>query len=670
MIFNKLILNNYRQYKNVEFNFNDKLNLIEGANGIGKSTFMSAIIFALYGLRQVEKSGLLENVEYLANLDTIVFNEHGVPTFTNNISTVTLYIEVNSGTQKKYEITRSLDNKEYYNMYRQNAKRIVHSEYESVEVREISTVDKKLVSLEEITMMLPENIAPLLFFDGERIKSIQSVINSGMQSDFKDEVERILQISRINSGKLLIKNAHAAVINKISKQIDKEEVYQLQSQKDQIETTVAKYEQEVKELEEKNQITVKEQAEITRYLQEHEESKRLQEKRSEIENQKKMIKDNQYELKTRLMDMLCKEGSKMALTSIFSKLYDKISQNADIYEIGGIEQRAITDIISNGTCICGNCITDGMKQHLVRVRETLPPESFEAMLKSELTHALDVQDEKDRAGDLRIKYYENDLTLVDLDSQLKDVSNKILDIDTTEIKNKEQRHNELELIRKADEQKLYELCGQIRQLEIQLSVVTTDLNKIQSKEETNELDEKVKKALSESVKIADVIINNRKSSIREQLEQRVNENANLLLRDNLNIKLDAHLKPKVKYVNGTESSSSGQNVMISLSYLLGLMQIAKDQHESKNVDDLLYPNIHYPMVMDGVTATLDIEHIGNMVNSILDVDSQVIFLVNEQTIIKLTEALCKKLNVDSIEGNITRIFRDVDKNETYIEAGK
>ncbi len=45
----KLVLNNYRVYDHKEIEFDPKLNVIKGANGIGKTTIVEAIAFALFG---------------------------------------------------------------------------------------------------------------------------------------------------------------------------------------------------------------------------------------------------------------------------------------------------------------------------------------------------------------------------------------------------------------------------------------------------------------------------------------------------------------------------------------------------------------------------------------------------------------------------------------------
>jgi len=55
MILNSLSLQNFKRYKEAEFNFNLGLTGLLGRNGSGKSTIFEAIIFALYGESKTKK---------------------------------------------------------------------------------------------------------------------------------------------------------------------------------------------------------------------------------------------------------------------------------------------------------------------------------------------------------------------------------------------------------------------------------------------------------------------------------------------------------------------------------------------------------------------------------------------------------------------------------------
>jgi DNA repair protein SbcC/Rad50 len=51
MLLSRLVLKNFKRYRNQEICFRDGITGIVGNNGTGKSTIVEAILFALYGVQ-------------------------------------------------------------------------------------------------------------------------------------------------------------------------------------------------------------------------------------------------------------------------------------------------------------------------------------------------------------------------------------------------------------------------------------------------------------------------------------------------------------------------------------------------------------------------------------------------------------------------------------------
>lgn len=667
MRFNKLLLCNYRQYVDVEFDFDQKINIIEGENGIGKSTFMSSIIFALYGIREVEKSKLLDKIEYLANQDT-VSGKSGDYDFSKPETKVVLTIEMDELDGKKYQIERTFNNRRFHTDYMTGEVGVYNTaNFEKVVAYEVGTASKREVEMDIITDSLPENIVPLLFFDGERIKSVESVINSTMtgKDNFKSEIERILRISNLENAKTLITQAYKCLENVIAESSHDGRISELTTKKHSIERNVENNKTKIEEFEKKIDTIEVEREEIKQYLKQHDKSKLLEEKREVLNVQ---VVDKKDEMKNKEIDLLSalwERGPAMARSLQYTSLVEKISKRSTLYEVRGMEQQAIEDITENGVCICGTKINDNMKIRLNELHSTLPPESFESMLRGEATDASDIKELLDRNKDLRKRYMNDERSIRDLEKEVEKISQELSKIDSSEVKLKESRNRDLkdqldELVKKK-----YMLEGVNEKFENGLEKTNNELDSLTRKKNSNNDDYQAKLDLEDSKAFVDELIRERRETIRINLEKYINQNADKLLRDKVEIKLDRYLKPSVKFAAGSESASSGQNVMISLSYLLGLMQIAKDDTNKIESDG---KNMKYPMVMDGVTAVLDVNHIQNMIQNVLAVDSQVIFLVNDQTIVKLSEAVQKVLEIDNIDNQYIKIKRDVNTNVAYIEG--
>lgn len=663
MVFEKLIIKNYRQYKDIEFNFNDDINIIEAENGIGKSTFMSTIIFALYGIEQVRKSGLIEDMTYMANQGNVeVSSAKTSYNFRENDTEVTLILKVNES-GKRFEIKRTLNNRRYLaetkmkdvGMYKT-------SNFEKVKVYEISDVSKPEVDISRITSIIPENIAPLLFFDGERINSIESVINVGRKSDeFQKEVERILDLEvyedanrLINKSVKDIKVSLTSTSNDTELAIRQRECNELEREmKEKIETKdktinkLADQELETKEYEE--------------ILKANKHSIDLQEKREALKAQIKEARNTENVYKDQLLAMIWEVGPSLSTSSVFKSLNEVLSTGKSIYEISGMEQRAVDDILVKNTCICGTRLSSNMRETLEDFKETLPPESFESMLKSEIADAVDIDDKDKEYTNLRIDFGKTKSRITSLEKDVQQISKQIQEIGEDDIRAVEMKHAKSIDLETKFTSEISSLDGEIKSISNRLEQNQKFVDEKLNIGKANYIDKQARKILEETEVYLRGEIKLKKERIKEVLEKKVNENIKLLMRDSARITLKSNLTPQVTFTGGATSASSGQNVMISLAYLLGLMQIAK----LKTGDIVIARKTSYPIVMDGVTAKLDINHTHSMVENILKANTQVIFLANDQMLIQLQASILKLSGLNSIDDKLTTLRRDKNTNETY-----
>lgn len=661
MKFTKISLNNYRQYKNAQFHFDNQLNIIVGENGIGKSTLMSAIIFALYGISELSNTNLLESIDYLANVD----NCKGEGFIENNtVVTLNLEIEVD-GVSKQYEIIRDFDNMKFKKSKYYTSSEYGSVNYETVVANEIKGIETiKLPNINEITKFIPSNILPLLFFDGERIKSIESVIDGNLtgKTEFKEEIERILQVETLKNAQLLINATKNDISKKNSKTSTNTEIQDLTNQVIQGEEKIVQLDEEIQEKQKVIRCIEKQKDNVSQQQKKDEAVKQI---KTDIENIDKELLSWKEQLEhsgIELTRILLEDGHQIATKSIFEELYNIISTTEDIYEINGIEQQAILDILNNEKCICGTQLSEQMIETLIQVKKVLPPESFESMLKSVISTGLTIEEIKEKNERMRVNYLDIKRNIEEK-NQLKETSSKqIIKLGNSGTSNNELRYRELEseLIKESESKSKLELM--IQQEKEKYHENSETLTRLKTKEESSNRLLGVEQYLTETNEYIKNAIKERQVEISRKLEKKINENAKYLVRDSIRIKIDDRLKPTCQFLGGATSLSSGQSVMVSISYLISLMQIAKEQNE----DDMISQSISYPIVMDGITAVLDPKHIENMVESVMNTKSQVIFFVNGQTITKLEEAIIKTQNLESVEDKKIYIYREKDKNETTI----
>lgn len=209
MIFKKLILKNYKTYYGTqeidltlpEQSSEDKKNiiLIGGLNGAGKTTFLKAIFYILFGKRGITTSTdpKIINAEYEKLFSNVInntfFDEGG------HSCSVALVLETDYGAEWTLSVKWHVDiNKK------------TGAEERELAIKETKTSPVKTVNVQNIDSynrfidkIIPFYAAPFFIFDGEEIRSLIEKQNT---TEMKNAIQKI---SGISSNKELIKDLYS-----------------------------------------------------------------------------------------------------------------------------------------------------------------------------------------------------------------------------------------------------------------------------------------------------------------------------------------------------------------------------------------------------------------------------------------------------------------------------
>ncbi len=632
MKINKLELINFRQYIEAKFDFTEKVTIINGENGVGKSTFMGSIIYALYGQEELFSTNLMrKDADFLfANRK---FISNGICSKPESI--VTLEIESEEG--EKFLIVR-----EYNNITKEERVSIKKGTIES------GYVFKELEDMTEYQNIIPKEIAPLLFFDGERIKSIQEVIGSSLTTNFRDEIEKIVKLDEKKNVRKIIKSAQKKIIQ--SSNISDVENKQVHYDKAQI--NVEQSEHELKNIETEIDILKKEKEDLNLYLKQNEEAKNrvkiLEQLNCALENERvnRISKENILK-----RDLIINKPNWMKI-QYFEKIKDKVNHGEDLYQIAGIEQKAIDFILQNENCICSTKLTTELKYNLERLKTTLPPESFQSILNATVAQKGWLENNrKEKIGEqkqiLKSKKKEDEIS-----EEIYQTREHYSDSDEV-IYSKEKRLNEIDKILEklfGDKGKHNDIIEKNLRLSEKLSNEIDKAMKIEMKNKELEL---VREYLKEAEDELTEEIEDRIGNIQYELTSSANKYAKKLLRDSVEIELDNKLRPKkILLGNGTESISTGQSVVVSMAYLFGLIDIMNNDLRIEKPEK-------YPIILDGVTASLDPNHIKNIMDETQNYKGQVIILGN-------TTQINEIMNNFPNGKTIYTIDREIDSEQTKL----
>lgn len=194
MIINRLVLHNFGVYASTnEFYFHGEkpIVLIGGMNGRGKTTFLEAVLLALYG----------SNSFAYTESDFTSYNKY-----------LRSYVNMNDGTKKAYiDMEFSLDEKEIYRVVRRwNA--LTARTTEKIQVYKAGEYNQFLTDNWSLFMenILPSALANFFFFDGEKIAEMAADSTS---AQMKESIKALLGINVLDN----LEGDLARIVSRISK---------------------------------------------------------------------------------------------------------------------------------------------------------------------------------------------------------------------------------------------------------------------------------------------------------------------------------------------------------------------------------------------------------------------------------------------------------------------
>ncbi|MFD0824424.1 DNA sulfur modification protein DndD [Neobacillus sp. M.A.Huq-85] len=234
MLFKKLVFVNYKTYyghqeidlyipKEIRDEKHQNIILLGGLNGAGKTTFLKAILYVLFGKRgmsEAEHKRLFSNV-----INNTFFDEGG------RECSVSLLLETDAGEEWNLKVKWYFD----------NVKRVSHEE-RALEVKGPKSKHAKHARIDNIEVynrfidkIIPYYAAPFFIFDGEEIKEIILRQNS------HEMKEAIHKITGMESYKLLLndfRSLKSSLENKLAKSVSQIKLTSIQTELNEINKSI------------------------------------------------------------------------------------------------------------------------------------------------------------------------------------------------------------------------------------------------------------------------------------------------------------------------------------------------------------------------------------------------------------------------------------------------
>ena len=630
MLIKTLKMENFRQFRGktkVDFSLDPEKNvtIILGDNTFGKTTLLQAFNWCFYG-----KVNFDQRPDFLLNYEVSE--------------------EMRNGDQQKVEVEITVlhDGIEYiitrsqrYNCnggnVRGEAVTTIKVSYKQPDGQTESVKSAQIDNV--INNILPEDLSTYFFFDTERVSSIST------RKDVADAVKGLLGLSIMDGAikHLGDRTKKTTVIGKLYGSMDLDGDAKAQEALNRIQTAEAKRTAIAEQIEDcTSQINQydnrKEQ--LDAILRDNQTTTTLQKKKEDLERriatEKRALSDSTiaYFREFGASSLPFFTQPLLATASAFLK-----EVKVDDKGIRDLTKPTIMELIKRGRCICGQEIREGNDayQHLMAELSFVPPESigntvrhYREKLKSfsrpaERTYdSLDQRYKEILRSKNRIQEWEDELSGISdqikgkenmrqYESELTDIRSRLRDLHA-----KKDRLNREDGVQKGDIERYKKIYDSL----------TAVSGKNREAMELIDYAEQIRDWLSTTYK-------ERELTIREDLEQKVNEIFEQMYHGHRRVSIDARyhveLLTTIAEKEIAAGESEGSNRVKNFAFIAGLVALAKGKIVTDSSENgINLSSEPYPLVMDAPFSNADETHTANISKVLPQIAEQVIMFVMQK----------------------------------------
>lgn len=614
MLIKSIEYKNFRQFEKAKIEFStdsgQNTTVILAGNTNGKSTIVESFRWCFYGELNLPKPKEIANRAAFNRLEN------------NESLIVSVKVELNHQ-NADYVVEREQILKNVNGHKRYNLSNIFISK------KNINGVYEDVTSKMDISEIVPLELMSYFFFTGERFDILVDNKADG-KKDISNAVKSILGLEPVEFAIGDLDNVRNMYRQKM--------ISNMGESAEQLNNSMNAVNEEIKELIEKlNNLNNEKQEVVTKKddlfirLQNNpneERERRLKEVNLKISNHNEIVESNTASLKLSF--------KKMIASSLFEKVYlcnkekiDKVKPNEKNFT--GIDIATLERIVKTKTCICGREINENTKEY-----DTI----------NEIIHQLKNKNlyiNEDWAVSKFKNYIGNsncisEVFFTENVKRLRDLSSSLEQLESLELQKNDALLYDDNQESFETNKKLYEKYHE-KEINVQKQIEETK-SIIQAKEKTLKeinlkIEENYKKAQANSRlmlkmnycnKVQEELkhyYSNQENIILSKLNQKVSNLFGNLIRTRHTIEIDSKYKFRVKDVDGAEATSDGADVLTAMSFIGGLISLAKENSETLNSYE------PYPLVLDSPFGKLEKAHQQSVAKYLPSIPEQFILLVSD-----------------------------------------
>jgi DNA sulfur modification protein DndD len=508
---------------------------------------------------------------------------------------------------------------------------------------------------EIINNILPASLHQYFFFDGERIEEI---VRSDKKAEIAEATETFLGVKVIDLAIRHLKEAKKSLDNELAIIGDAEtkKLLQAQSKLDAEIETINKRQREIEE-ELEYQQTIKK--DISNRLIELSAVKELQERRENLETQKRKNLEELKKTKDALKKIISKQGYTVLLADTnnkFREIISKLKQKGELKS--GISKEFIEELIANGRCICGVELKEGGNAHF-HVKSLLRKTGSSSVEESAIRMGAQIDDidkqadifwgnvdrEKNRVSQLKI-------IISDIETELDKIEEILRKDPNEDISGLQKRLDEIEA--RSDDLNREQGANQQEILHLQTEVdgLLKQIAKQKQNEEKQILAQRRIIATQDAMERLTEVKNRQEKQFRLQLEKRVQEIfAEISVTPyvpKITEKYELTLVENTTGIEAPVAASTGENQILSLSFIASIIDKVREWSEKKKI--MMVPDSStFPMVMDSPFGSLDANSRRHIAQTIPKLANQLVVLVTKtQWRVEVEEEIVERIGKEYV----------------------
>ena len=580
MIFRRITLNNYRQYRDHEIVLEDKnLHVYIGIMGTGKSNLLNAINWCLYGDEPFLSKESADNDETRLNLRTL---EESKPGEKKEIS-VKLDIEIE---KNKYI---SFIKKEIYRIEK------VNTQIKAIQIDhflEVTDIDEEknnkfIKDVDEVKSyverFIPKKIRDYFFFEGENLEKYFKKKSTGQ---IRTAIEDISQVSLLE----FVNDRFNYVSDNLRRQAgDKsEEIKNINNEIDENNSQLNEKRDRLKTCKEQIRVAEERIEELSEKLKQYPDVRGIRGTIEKLETENKETEEFFQNKKERKINLLYKSAPLIYLYNELKSIIKLVEQKKKTKEFPSTnDKNLIKSILSKNICICGRELKQDSEEYNI-IEEILGNIEYTNDVLMDLNAMQVVIDNS--LNDLKdypkeIKDLSNEIK--NLDDKLKELNNDIRKKNNI-IRNHDEAvvvawQNELEESRKLCNEnhvRKGKLLKEIEDKENKIESLKRKLNKVMAKHKRFESINKKVRFLDKAAKIA----LNAKESIMNQIKNKIEVETNknffeLMWKKESFKEVKISKDYEISLINKNDMNmigviSGGETEVLALSFTLALQNIS------------------------------------------------------------------------------------------------